>query len=271
MARKILLFAVIALMAAVGTAHGTATGAATTVQPVYGGKVWYNSWGTNWYKFTMVTDSTGATAVDTLGRTHHSTITMKTEWVEVPVGIPFVVFVETQDADSTIAWGADGTNPDTVSLALETTFPGGIAVDSVSSVYKSKNVSTLWLYESTSWAAFTTQHYFENVWADTLNDTANVDGGLSPVAGTKQTTPLVNLGLMRFSLCVHEDADTVCDSRIRLNVAIVFQANPIGQRHSFYNPFVNDGPIYSVVDRRYEALNRYERWALVQSKPLLER
>jgi len=226
---------------------GVYAASATGVVTMVGGKPSHTSWGTVCYKFTFVTDSTGTGATDTLGGNDYSNLAMKSPWAEVPIGIPFAIFIETADADSTVAWGADGTNADTVGISLETAPPVGLGVDSASSSTKFEKVTKLWTMRSAVWTAFTMQKYFPMVVADTLNDTGIVAAG-GPIPGTMVSIPAINLGKMRFSLTLREDNDTVCDSRIRLNCYIVFQ-DPIPKEKRFgYIPDYVD-PTYAVWEK----------------------
>jgi hypothetical protein len=175
-------------------------------------------YGTVTYKFNFDTDSNEA-----IGHHHKSPASIKTPWVYVPFGTPFAVFLETVDSDSTASalcpWG-----PDTIGLALETAPVTGIAADSAASDYRNFNADIIWDFRSVSWTAFTSQHYFPMVYVDTLNDTVGI-GAASLKSGTanKATTPQVNLGMLRFSMCV-DAADSVLDAVARLNCYIVFKA-----------------------------------------------
>jgi len=173
----------------------------------------YEDHGTVTLKFTMDADS--ATSI---GTDHRSADAVKTPFHSVPCGIPFWIWIEHRDADSCKAFG-----PDTVHIGLETAPRGSYAVDSASSVQRYEAACQLWDFGSTFWAAFRQQTFFDVNRVDTLNDTVGVAAtSLKSGTANKATTPLVNLGQLRFSLCL-DDADSTTDSGIRLNVFIVYR------------------------------------------------
>ena len=207
--------------------------------------------GTVTYKFNFDTDTTEA-----LGHHHKSPGSIKTPWVYVPFGTPFAVFLETVDSDSTAA-STCPFGPDTIGLALETAPVTGMARDSAASDYRNFNADIIWDFRSESWTAFTSQHYFPAVLVDTLNDTIAA-GATSLNAGVanKVVTPQVNLGMLRFSMCV-DAADSLLDGNVRLNAYIIFQAPEDKKWMSFPAKGVppritatpaNGDPIYAVSD-----------------------
>lgn len=215
--------------------------------------------GTVTYKFNFDSDSNEA-----IGHHHKSPASIKTPWVYVPFGTPFAVYLETVDSDSTASalcpWG-----PDTIGLALETAPVTGVARDSAASDYRNFNADIIWDFRSESWTAFTSQHYFPAVYVDTLNDTIGI-GATSLKSGTanKATTPQVNLGMLRFSMCV-DAADSVLDAVARLNCYIIFKAPENKIYMSFPEKGVppritaapeNGNPIYAVYDD-YAELNKW--------------
>ena len=183
------------------------------------------------YKFAIESDSNEA-----LGHYHKSSGALKTDWVDVPFGTPYAIYFETADAESLASayspWG-----PDTIGLALETAPVTGLAIDS-SGDYKRNKADVLWDLRSLTWTDFTGQHYFPATFQDTnyqsiaaaaanTDDTAAIaasslkGNGIYDVFGA--VTPLVNLGKLRFSVCV-DAADSVLDGVLRMNCYIVFKA-----------------------------------------------
>ena len=211
--------------------------------------------GTVTYKFNFDTDSNEA-----LGHHHKSPGAIKTPWVYVPFGTKFAVYLETVDSDSTAsAYYPFG--PDTIGLALETAPVTGIARDSAASDYRNFNADIIWDFRSVDWTAFTSQHFFPVVYVDTLNDTVGI-GATSLKSGTanKATTPQVNLGMLRFSMCV-DAADSVLDGVARLNAYIIFKA----PENKIYMSFPEKG----VPARITTVTNKLEQfWALAEFRSI---
>lgn len=193
---------------------------------------------TDWYqmntrtiKITMKTDT-----LTVLGHHHYSDSAMKSPWVIVPVGIDFIVFVENQDSDSSLAYG-----PDTVNIALETAPYHGLAYDSATAVHKYQKGNILWKLPIPNFHDLQGghQHFFWRGHGDSTAqaslavaaaaiDTAAIDAtslkgnGINDMSGGG--TVRANLGMLRFSLSV-DAADSVLDALVRLNCYIIYAEN----------------------------------------------
>ena len=251
--RKLVVMAAILMLVAANTAWaGTAVLSNLT-----------QDYGVVTYKFAIDSDSNEA-----LGHHHKSSGALKTPWVNVPFGTEFAVFVETRDSDSTASayypWG-----PDTIGLALETAPASGIIIDSTGQ-YKRNKADIIWDLRSLNWTDFTSQHYFPAVFADTLNDSAaSSDTEYASTVCNKAITPQVNLGKLRFSLCV-DAADSLLDGIVRLNCYIIFKA-PEEKRYKQFG-FNSDGdPHYTSVDNPELRRVVHQPWALAQNprKPFI--
>ena len=266
MKKWITIGALVVLMAAGFVYPNPAEGATTSYEV-------FHEYGTVTYKFVIDTDSNEA-----IGHFHKSGEAVKTAWVHVPVGVPYTIFTECRDSDS----GATTFTADTIHIALETAPFHGLAFDSVTSAFKRMKASIIWnLANGLSYTALTSQHFFP---ATPLPDTAfqtlaeaaaAVDtiaylaaglkgNGINDLAGAK--TPLMNLGLLRFSMCL-DAADSLADGLIRMNCYIVFK-NPGRFRFSSTMPPGSLGDLYwSAVEPqsriRYDSYHR--AWAVKEN------
>lgn len=208
---SLLLVAVLLAIGAMTSSDALGAGSAT-------GWVKFSENGTITYKCTIDGDSATSLGVD-----YRSDSAVFTEWVNVPVGIPFWIYTESRDADSSKAFG-----PDTVHIGLFTAPKGSRAVDSLNIRHQNKQ-QLLWDYGSINWRTFCQQTYFSLQHADTLpGDTVPVAAGTGRAAGTGGRSRLHNMGMLRFGLTM-DDSDSLTDSGVRFNVFIVYQANTIGK------------------------------------------
>ena len=174
----------------------------------------YTDYSTTTIKFTLDGDSAKSIGVD-----HRSDSALKTPFRPVPVGIPFWVYTETRDHDSAKCFG-----PDTIHVGLETAPSHSIAVVSAGTQKADVKAQLMWDFSSINYTAFCQQTYFDLIRYDTLpNDTLAITAvSLKGGPAAKVTTPMCNMGYLRFSACL-DDADSLLDSGLRLNLYIVYR------------------------------------------------
>lgn len=223
----ILLAALALIVGAIASSDVQASGSGTHVSTTV-------NYGTVTYKLTLDGDS-----AKSCGITWRSDSCVYTPWVDVPVGIPFQIYVETRDADSALAFG-----PDTVHVGLFTAPATGLAVDSVGKITKQNKHQLLWDFRSILFSEFTQQTYFYQGPADTTGghvvagkrgagvyviDTPLVGAASLKTLLSEGGAPLAqNLGKLRFGLWM-DASDSILDSGIRLNCYIIFKDPSNGQ------------------------------------------
>lgn len=194
-----------------------------------------------------------------LGVDYRSDSAVFTPWVNVPVGIDFLIYTEVRDADSAKAFG-----PDTVHIGLFTAPIKSFAVDSVNIRHQNKQ-QLLWDYGSLNWRTFQQQTYFQMAHADTnsLDTLATAATSLKSTA-TGGKTYRKNCGMLRFGLTM-DDSDSLTDSGVRFRCFIIYkEQNPLPYRGSLDDADsygnVTPGveavlPSWASVDRRYTKVN----------------
>lgn len=210
---------------------------------------WDEASGTKTYKLDLDLASGGVTGTD-----HAFPQAIKTAWVSVPTGIPFTIYVEAQDADSTAAFG-----PDTVHIGLETTPQLSLAAVNPSSYYTRPML--LWtaggpkfsIWSGTGAASIASRigpqaHYFQNAPGDTSFQTPDaaaaaldtIDAGATSLKTfafgdmSGGAARVQNMGLMRFSLCMGDD-DSTADAAINMDCFIIFREDMPGAIHGSIN------------------------------------
>ncbi len=224
----------IAALLAVALAGTPAEAASVTKSEPIGGPA------TKTFKFAIDTDT-----LDALGHYHYSAGALKTQWVDVPVGIDFVTFVQCRDSDSSIWCG-----PDTLTVGLETTPHGSLGSDSASATNKYQKADLLWQYKSLVWHEWARgqQHYFWRGFGDSTKQTPDaaaaaldtIDAGATSLKTfafgdmSGGGTVKANLGRLRFSVCV-DAADSVLDGLVRLDCFIMYKTTGDPGRRSYGN------------------------------------
>lgn len=256
MKRFSVLLALVLAVGAIWSSDVLASGSGTFVSTT-------NNYGTITYKLKLDGDSTKSIGVD-----YRSDSAIYTPWVDVPVDIPFMIYIETRDADSAICFG-----PDTIHVGLFTAPAHGLAVDSAGRITKQNKQQLIWDFSSVSFTAFTQQTYFYLGPGDTTGGHMTgkawvIDTILLPAADLKTMlgeggAPRAhNLGKLRFGACL-DDADSLLDSGLRLNCYIVFK-DPSNGRYTYPTSF-SAAPVYEEGSYAYiepsHSLRRYIAWA----------
>lgn len=228
---------------------GLAVVVALSVSAGYAATIEDYNHGTRTIKLDLNLASAGVTGTD-----HNSLGAVKTTWVAVPVGIPFTIYVESQDADSTTAFG-----PDSVHIGLETVPAMSLAALNPGA-YRNRPV-LLWSVGDenfTNWAGTgaltvtrTTSvsgpqaHYFQWVPGDTSFQTVATAVAAIDTLGFAATSlknwsvsdmqgggnKVQNLGLLRFSMCMGDD-DSTADAAINIDCYIIYREDYGDKRHS---------------------------------------
>ena len=210
--------------------------------------------GTHTIKLDLNVASGGVTSDD-----HAYDGAVKTPWVTVPTGIPFTIFVESQDLDSTTAFG-----PDTIHIGLETTVEGSLAHVTPSLSGVGKRVMLLWTNGSEQFSLWggsaagvhtvasrlgPAAHYFQNAPGDTSFQTPDAAAAALDTIDAAATSlktfafadmsggaaRVQNMGMLRFSLCMGDD-DSTADAAINMDCYIIFREDMPGKIHGAIDP-----------------------------------
>lgn len=201
--------------------------------------------GTITIKFDLNLASGGVTGTD-----HAFPQAVKTGWASVPTGVPFTIYVESQDADSTAAFG-----PDSVHIGVETTPSHSLADLNPTSYYTrpmllwTKGGPKFSIWSGTGAAVVASRigpqaHYFVNAPGDTSFGTVTAavaakDSAAWGAASNKSYFAgdysggglrVQNMGRMRFSLCMGDD-DSTADAAINMDCYIIFREDSPSKIH----------------------------------------
>lgn len=172
--------------------------------------------GTVTYKVTLDVDSLAS-----FGSGHNTPDAVKSNWFSVPFGVPFAVFIEARDLDSSIAFS------DSLYVALESAPEGSLALTSTNTkAYK----LPYFVFGSgnTAYQNWPQRDYFTWAPADTnATDTTGGTGADAAMAAVGGTATLRGYGKYRFSLC-SGDNDSTADGGIRFNAYLSYQRKEAG-------------------------------------------
>lgn len=203
--------------------------------------------GTVTIKFDLNLASGGVTATD-----HAFDGAVKTAWVSVPTGVPFTIYVESQDIDSTAAFG-----PDSVHIGLETAPHLSLVAMSPLTASYGKRAMLLWsaggpfyyIWSGMGAGVVSSRmgpqaHYFQNAPGDTNWQTPDVAAAALDTIDAAATSlktfafgdmygggaKVQNMGLLRFSLCMG-DNDSTADAAINMDCYIIYREDTPQKLH----------------------------------------
>lgn len=157
-------------------------------------------------------------SLKSMGTDHNSPDAVKSPWFAVPFGVPFAVYIESRDADSSLIFGGD-----TIHTALESAPEGSMAVTSTNSKFR-RHPQLVFNSGSVNFKNWPQRDYFFWSPADTnATDTLAVAAASNKTGAFGGAAALRGFGMYRFSVC-GDDADSVTDGTVRLRAILTYQA-----------------------------------------------